>query len=54
MKKEKEVIRRNRKLKNVCVIKYLFEISDEYIQLLERRCLVIVKNSLYGYKIEII
>ncbi|CAK60516.1 unnamed protein product (macronuclear) [Paramecium tetraurelia] len=60
MKEEEDIIKRSRELKNVGVIKQMYDISDEYIKLIERRFMekrstpVIIKNQVNGYQIKLI
>ncbi|CAD8146188.1 unnamed protein product [Paramecium pentaurelia] len=60
LKEEEDIIKRSRELKNVGVIKQMYDISDEYIKLISRRYIekkitpTIQKNIINGNQIKLI
>ncbi|CAK78776.1 unnamed protein product (macronuclear) [Paramecium tetraurelia] len=60
LKEEEEIIKRSRELKNVGVIKQMYDISDEYIKLISRRYMekksnpIIQKNIVNGNQLKLI
>ncbi|CAD8137768.1 unnamed protein product [Paramecium pentaurelia] len=60
LKEEEDIIKRSRELKNVGVIKQMYDISDEYIKLISRRYMekksipIIQKNIINGNQLKLI